>query len=512
MKYLVPVLADQLSLSLPSIKRFKPDEVIIVLAEVRSETDYAPHHRQKILFLFSAMRHFAQQLKKLGYQVHYTCLDDPENTHNLVSEWERLASFYHCQEIYLTEPGEWRLKDAIDAWMLVAKFKIHCLEDCRFLCSHQEFQAWAKGRKQLRMEYFYQQMRKKFNILVDEQHKPLGGRWNFDEENREPLGTIPDFPHRSETYDDEIIAEVKNLLAEYFPQQFGDCEQLYYAVTANQAQAHFERFLEDCLPSFGRFQDVMVVNQPYLYHAVISAYLNVGFLEPLAVCHAAVQRYQQGKAPLSAVEGFVRQILGWREYVRGIYWLMMPQYQNSNYFSAQRPLPALYWGGKTRMHCMSKVVEDTKKYAYSHHIQRLMITGNFALLTGLDPKAVSAWYLGVYVDAYEWVEMPNTIGMALFADGGLMASKPYAASARYIQKMSNFCQSCHYDPKLMVGENACPFNSLYWNFVATNEHLLQPHQRMNYVLANWRRFSQEKQAQILSQARKHLAALDTETL
>jgi len=511
MPYLLPVLADQLSLNIPSLRDFKPEEVVIVMAEVRSETDYAPHHRQKILFLFAAMRHFAQRLKNLGYQVHYTALDDPANTQSLISEWERIARVYQCSKIILTEPGEWRLKAAIVSWMQKVKITIQCLEDDRFLCSHQEFETWAKDRKQLRMEYFYQQMRRKYNLLVDEDQKPIGGRWNFDEENRAPLSEIPDVP-RLKIYDDEIISSVKQLISLHFPHQFGEYQQLYYAVTAEQAKAHFTLFLEEYLPFFGRYQDVMVANQPYLYHAVISAYLNVGFLDPLTVCQAASQRYTLGKAPLAAVEGFIRQILGWREYVRGIYWLKMPQYQEQNYFSAQRPLPALYWGGKTRMQCMSKAVADTQKYAYSHHIQRLMITGNFALLFGLAPKAVCEWYLGVYIDAYEWVELPNTLGMALFADGGVMASKPYAASAAYIQKMSNFCQGCYYQQKLMVGDKACPFNAMYWYFIASNEALLRNNPRMSYVMANWRRFSQEKQTQIKVQAEKHLEALAAQDL
>jgi deoxyribodipyrimidine photolyase-related protein len=512
MTYLLPILGDQLSLNLASLKFIQDQKVIIVMAEVREETDYAPHHRQKIWFLFAAMRHFAKKLEALGYQVHYSKIDDPKNTQSLIGEWERLAKHYDCKKIVLTEAGEWRLMEAIEAWQLKTSLELSCLEDSRFLCSHQDFLNWAKGRKQLRMEYFYQYMRKTHQILVDEKLTPVGGKWNFDQENRSPLKQLPPNLNRWTIYQDQIIDEVKELVASHFPENFGDLEQMYYAVTAEQAEIHFLEFLKTSLPLFGQYQDVMVSNQPYLYHAVISAYINVGFLDPLKVCQAAQDCYVSGQAPLNAVEGFIRQVLGWREYVRGIYWMQMPSYQNLNYFDANRKLPQLYWGGATKMNCLASVVSDTKKYAYSHHIQRLMITGNFALLAGLSPAAVCDWYLGVYIDAYEWVELPNTLGMALFADGGIMASKPYAASAKYIDKMSNFCEKCYYNPNELLGDKACPFNALYWNFIASHETLLSGNQRMAYMLSTWRRFSPSKQDAIKAQAKQHLLALEQNQL
>lgn len=506
MKVLRPILADQLSFDLASLSDVDIHLDILVFCEVRAETDYVPHHPQKIIFLFSAMRHFAEKLRSMGFTVHYVTIDDPKNTQSLLTEWQRLSQQYGMDKIVVTEPGEWRLRQ------LFIEADLEIREDTRFLCTHQQFQDWAKARKQLRMEYFYQMMRQKYKLLLTADGKPEGGQWNFDIENRSPLKGTPIFPSRLECDIDSITQEVIDLVKRNFSNHFGDLQPFSYAVTHEQALAHVEHFFEYALPSFGQYQDIMMTDEVFLSHSVLSMYLNAGLLHPLVLCEKAQARYEEGKAPLAAVEGFIRQILGWREYVRGVYWYKMPDYAEMNVLGAQRALPALYWGHPTHMYCLSNVVQQTREHAYSHHIQRLMITGNFALIAGLNPKAVCEWYLAVYLDAYEWVELPNTLGMALYADGGCMASKPYAASASYINKMSNFCKSCVFNPKKVVGEDACPFNSLYWDFIARHENQLNKNMRMKYMYATWHRFDEEKKISILNQAKYYLERLENNDL
>jgi deoxyribodipyrimidine photolyase-related protein len=501
MNILRPILADQLSYDLASLADLDLVNDRVVFCEVRTETDYVFHHPQKIIFLFSAMRHFANALMAMGIQVTYVTLDDPENTQSLISEWQRLSKRFGMDKIVVTEPGEWRLREAF------INADLEMREDTRFLCTHQQFQNWAHHRKQLRMEYFYQMMRQHHQVLLTNDGKPQGGKWNYDVENREPLKGEPRFPKRLVFNPDEITQSVIALVRQYFAHHFGAIESFNYAVTHEDAQQHVTHFFKTCLPHFGQYQDVMMTQEVFLSHGVLSMYLNAGLLNPLVLCQQAQLEFEEGRAPLSAVEGFIRQILGWREYVRGIYWLNMPDYAQLNALHATRPLPELYWGGKTNMNCMATVVKQTQLYAYSHHIQRLMITGNFALLAGLEPKAVCEWYLAVYLDAYEWVELPNTLGMALYADGGCMASKPYAASASYINKMSNFCESCVYNPKKVVGENACPFNSLYWDFIARHEDKLKSNMRMKFMYATWHRFDEDKKASILHQAKQYFELL-----
>ena len=297
-----------------------------------------------------------------------------------------------------------------------------------------------------------------------------------------------------------------------FSHHFGVLEPFYYAVTRQQAMQELDHFIDQVLPHFGDYQDAMVAGEPYLYHSLLSSYLNAGLLLPLEICQKAEGAYRAGHVPLNAAEGFIRQILGWREYIRGVYWHLMPDYQDRNSLNATRSLPALYWGHPTQMFCMYEAVRHTRDHAYSHHIQRLMITGNFALLAGLDVKQVQDWYLAVYSDAYEWVEMPNTLGMALYGDGGVVASKPYAASGKYIHRMSNYCQHCHYDPDVMTGDRACPFNALYWDFLVRHETLFRGHQRMPYVLSTWDKFPPEKQNAIRAQAALTLKKMDEGTL
>jgi len=496
------IFGDQLSHSLLNLRHADKKNDLILMCEVDEEATYAAHHKKKIAFIFSAMRHFAEELKSQGFKVDYVKLDDEKNSGSFDAELERAIAKYQPQKVSVTEPSEYRVWQKILHWQKIYKITFEIFPDTRFLCSQAEFRNWAKDKKQLRLEFFYREMRKKHKILLDAANKPIGGKWNYDVENRKAPKIGMRSPARISHKKDKITLQVLDLVAEKFQKNFGDLLPFHFAVTRDQALIEAKHFIDELLTNFGDYQDAMVAGQPYLYHSLLSCYINVGLLEPLEICKMAESAYHAGKAPLNAVEGFIRQILGWREYVRGIYWLNMPQYLENNFLSAKRALPEFYWSGETQMFCLSEVVKQTKQHAYSHHIQRLMITGNFALIAGINPKQVHEWYLAVYADAFEWVEVPNTLGMALHADGGVMASKPYAASGKYISRMSNFCKSCRFDPEIMVGENACPFNALYWNFLQENETQLKDNQRLTFAYANLRKIEKPKLTAILAQAQK----------
>ena len=506
------ILGDQLSEGLSSLSAINKHDDVVFLCEVAEEATYVNHHPKKIAFLFSAMRHFAQALKAEGYQVRYTKFDDPDNQGNFTKEILRAVTELQPTEICLTEPGEWRVLEAIHDLKSHLTIPLTIYEDNRFLCTIKEFSNWTNGKKQLRMEYFYRMMRQKHHLLIDNRGKPVGGSWNYDAQNRNNANHIDSFPKRLEHPTDQITAEVLRLVEAHFSSHFGQLYPFNMAVTREQALSEAIYFIENCLCYFGDYQDAMLTNQINLYHSKLSFYLNAGLLLPLELCHMAEQAYMTQQAPLNSVEGFIRQILGWREYVRGIYWHYMPDYSKQNYFNASRVLPQFFWGAETKMFCIKEVVRHTSIDAYSHHIQRLMITGNFALLAGLDPKQVCEWYLAVYADAYEWVELPNTLGMALYADGGLMASKPYAASGKYIHRMSNFCKSCDYNPNDLLGEKACPFNALYWNFLRQNEGKLKDNPRLHYAYLNWQKMTPDKKEAIIHKAKAVLADLDANNL
>ncbi|RAP37060.1 cryptochrome/photolyase family protein [Legionella quinlivanii] len=501
------LLGDQLSESLSSLTVIDKRNDVIFLCEVMEEATYVAHHPKKIAFLFSAMRRFSKRLKALGYRVRYTQYDDAGNTGNFEDELYRAIREEKISEVHVTYPGEWRVLQKLETLKREMPIPLVIHEDTRFLCTLDEFKIWAKDKKQLRMEYFYRMMRQKHEILIESKNRPVGGSWNYDEQNRKNANHVETFPSRIVHPIDEMTSEVLSLVEKEFSNHFGQLQPFNFAVTREQALDEASYFIEHCLGFFGDYQDAMRSDEVNLYHSRLSFYLNAGLLLPLELCRMAEDALKNKAAPLNAVEGFIRQILGWREYVRGIYWLLMPDYADKNYFNASRPLPSLYWGEHTQMFCMKEVVRQTRVEAYSHHIQRLMITGNFALLAGINPKEVCEWYLAVYADAYEWVELPNTLGMALYADGGVMASKPYAASGKYIQKMSNFCKSCAYNPAEVIGEKACPFNSLYWNFIATHQNVLKNNQRLHYAYLNWDKMDPEKKKGILTKATEVLSAL-----
>jgi deoxyribodipyrimidine photolyase-related protein len=484
------VLGDQLSPSLSSLEGYA-DNDLVLLCEVAEEAGYVRHHKKKLAFVFSAMRHFRRDLEQAGRKVRYVRLDDPDNTGDFTGEVKRALGDGVFDQVVVTEPGEYRVMEMIRAWQGELDVPVFVREDTRFIASLERFEAWASGKKQLRMEYFYREMRRETGLLMDG-GDPMGGQWNFDKDNRKSLPKHVEFPQRLTFAPDTMTQEVMDMVEGRFGNHFGDLEPFTMPVTREQALQVLEHFISDCLPQFGDYQDAMAQGEAFLFHSTISAAMNIGLLLPLEVCEAAEAAYNAQKAPLNAVEGFIRQVLGWREYVRGLYWLKMPEYKQLNALEADRPLPDFYWTGDTDMACLADAIATTKKHAYAHHIQRLMITGNFALLAGVHPDAINDWYMVVYADAYEWVELPNTHGMAIFADGGIMASKPYAASGAYIDRMSDHCKGCRYDVKKKNGPDACPFNYLYWDFIARNAERLQGNPRMGMIYRSLERTSEEK--------------------
>lgn len=501
------VLGDQLSRDLASLRGLDKEQDRVLMAEVMAEATYVPHHPQKIAFLFSAMRHFAEALRADGVTVDYVCLDDPENTGTLGGELARAIDRHRPDRVITTFPGEWRVWKQMRQWQRDLPVDVEVREDDRFFCSIARFRAWAGDRRQLRMEFFYREMRRDHGVLLTPDGKPEGGQWNFDAENRKPVPKGLKIPPPFQEVPDAITADVLALVSDRFSGHFGRLDGFAYAVTAAGADRALAHFLRYGLPLFGDYQDAMAEGEETLFHSVLSPYLNAGLLSPRRVVAAAEAEWRAGRAPLNAVEGFIRQILGWREYVRGIYWLKMPAYAETNALSAHRPLPEFYWTGRTPMRCLSQVIGQTERTAYAHHIQRLMVTGNFALLLGVEPAQIEEWYLAVYADAYEWVELPNVHGMVMHADGGYLGSKPYAASGKYIQRMSDHCGRCAFDVKEVVGKDACPFNFLYWNFIADNADRLRGNPRMALIYKALDRMEPAKLSAIRAQAASFIAAL-----
>ena len=501
------VLGDQCSRNLSALEDLDPSQDRVLMAEVMAECTYVKHHPKKIVLVLSAMRHFAAALQARGVAVDYIELDDPANTGSLRGEMLRAVDRQRPDRIVITEPGEYRLMEDFRHWHDLTGLEVDIRDDTRFLCRNAEFLAWARGRSGVRMEFFYREMRRRYAILMDD-GAPTGGKWNYDPENRKPLPKTLSVPPPPAFTPDATTQAVMALVADRFGTHFGDVDGFEFPVTAQEAQVALDDFIAYRLPQFGDWQDTMKTGEPLLFHALISTSMNAGLLLPVDVCRAAEAAFRAGAAPLNAVEGFIRQILGWREYVRGIYWWKMPEYGHRNGLEAKRKLPWFYWSAETKMNCLAQSIGQTKEFAYAHHIQRLMVIGNFALLAGLDPDQVDEWYLIVYADAYEWVEMPNVRGMALHGDGGLMGSKPYAGSGAYINRMSDYCRGCHYDVKDAVGERACPFNALYWDFMARHHDRFANNNRMAMPLRTLEKMDPTRVAALRSRAASFLTKMD----
>ena len=502
------ILGDQLNEQISSLSDCDKQNDVVLIAEVREEATYVKHHKKKIVLLFSAMRHFANQLRDANFNVAYRYYDDEDNQGSLLNEVKLALQRHNLQHVVVTFPGEYRLLKSMQQWEQVLGVSVEIRPDDRFISTPEQFSKWADGRKQWRMEYFYRDMRRQTGLLM-EGDQPIGGKWNFDHDNRKsmPSDVQPPKPYTVEP--DETTQTVMKLVENTFPDHMGKATDFSYAVTRLQALEVAKQFIDQRLPNFGDYQDAMREGDVWLFHSHLSFYLNSGLLLPLEVMQMAEQAYFDNAAPLNAVEGFIRQILGWREYVRGFYWHCMPTLQHDNYFEHTRALPEFFWTAHTNMNCMRQCISDTKQHAYAHHIQRLMVIGNFSLLAGLDPVAVNEWYLLVYADAYEWVEMPNVSGMILFADGGKLASKPYVASGQYINRMSDYCKNCGYSVSKKTGPKACPFNYLYWDFLIKHQDKLAKNPRMALIYKSLGRMSEDNIAAMQEQAQALLSKLDS---
>ncbi len=500
------ILPDQLSLSISSLQRMGDDDRVLMIESYDYFT-HVKHHKKKIAFLLSSMRHFADQLIEKGINVTYIPLEQTEQKDSLKKLLKAFIKQHAITQCIITQPSEYHWQQELESCHQYAGCSVDLLEDNRFLCTTEQFSQFAKGKKQLRMEMFYRQMRQQHQILMSGD-KPIGGQWNFDQDNRKPPKSGLDVPETYQAKIDEKTQAVIALVEEKFSDHFGDILPFHFAVTRRQALVALKQFIQRRLALFGDYQDAMLQGEPWMFHSHISFYLNCGLLLPGECIKQVEQAYHDGVAPLNAVEGFIRQILGWREYVRGIYWLKMPEYAEHNFFNAQRALPNFYWTGKTRMNCLKQCVNETQQNAYAHHIQRLMVLGNFALIAGIAPEEVNDWFHVVYADAYQWVELPNVSGMILFADGGYLASKPYAAGGNYINKMSNYCKQCHYKVSVKNGETACPFNYLYWDFLARNHDKLSNNHRLGMIYRVYQRMDTAKQQQIRDDANQFLDSLE----
>lgn len=507
MTILIPILGDQLTPAITSLEGVDAASAVVLMMEVADETTYVRHHKKKIAFILAAMRHHAERLRGLGWTVDYVPLDDPDNAGSFTGEIARAIERHAPERIIVTEAGEWRVAAMLENWETLFGLPVEIRADTRFIASHAAFEAWCEGRKQLRMEYFYREIRRETGLLMNGD-EPAGGIWNYDSENRKPAERDLLMPRPIAFRPDATTRAVIALVADRFADHPGTLDTFTFAVTHEEAMRQQRHFLNDALPRFGDYQDAMLSDEPYLWHSTLSPYLNAGLLDPLDLCRKVEARWRDGDVPLNAAEGFIRQIIGWREYVRGIYWREGPDYVRRNFLGAKRALPGFYWSGETDMNCLSQAIGQTLDLAYAHHIQRLMITGNFALLIGADPAQVHQWYLEVYADAYEWVELPNTLGMSQFGDGGLLGSKPYAASGAYINRMSDYCRRCRYDVKQRTGEDACPFNALYWDFLARNEARLGDNPRLAMPYRTWAKMAAADKRAIRAAAHAFLDRLD----
>ncbi|MEY3314495.1 MAG: hypothetical protein RLZZ438_94 [Acidobacteriota bacterium] len=501
---LVIILGDQLNFDAPALREFDRERDMIWMAEVEKESIHVPSSKQRITVFLAAMRHFAKAIQEQNWPILYRYLDQEDNAGCFEEELVKAINATKPQCLVLTWPGEWRVLEIIKQVALEQHVPLVIHPDTHFYCSQEDFRNHAQNRKQLRQEYFYRELRQKNNILMDGS-RPIGGQWNYDVDNRKSFDKTgpPSIPPPRIHQADDITQSVINLVRHRFKDHPGSLDTFNWPVTRKQALQALEDFIQFRLPHFGQYQDAMWTDEPWLYHSLISSSLNLKLLNPREVIQCAEKAFHQGSVPLAAAEGFIRQIVGWREYVRGIYWHYMPDYLHLNKMQANEELPLFYWSGTTDMACLRESLKQTLRFGYAHHIQRLMVTGLYALLYGVRPQSVHEWYLSVYVDAVEWVELPNTLGMSQFADGGLMASKPYIASGKYINRMSNYCSQCPYNPEISTGEKACPFTTLYWDYLIRHEKKLQSNPRMAMQLKNLQRLSEVDKSNIISQAQAH---------
>ena len=510
---LIIILGDQLNLNNPALEGFDAKLDHILMVEAPAEATNVWSHKARIVLFLAAMRHLAQHFTEQGLALTYLKLGEHEFA-NLKSAWLHYIQLLTPQKIIVCEPGEYRLEQDLLSLAQETNTQLAIKDDLHFMCSRADFKHWAGAGKQLRMEFFYRMMRKKYDVLMND-NQPEGGAWNYDADNRKSFGKAgpKQAPNMPNIVMDVIVEAVIKAVEQHFPNHPGSLTNFIWPVTRTQALKFLDDFIANKLAGFGDHQDAMwqaeaSQQNPYLWHSLLSTSLNLKLLDPREVIDAAVQAYKTQQLPLASVEGFIRQILGWREFVRGMYWLDMPQMAEANHYKHTRKLPNWYWTGETEMNCQRQTIQQTMQYGYAHHIQRLMITGMFGVLAEINPQQIEAWYLAVYVDAVEWVELPNVAGMALYANGGRFTSKPYVASGAYIKRMSNYCVNCKYKPEVKAGADACPVTTLYWNFLIKHYAVFSSNPRTALMTKNVDRFNAEEVATIRQSADNILNNLD----
>ncbi len=504
------VLGDQLNEKHPWFQQVNP-EVLYVMMEIRPEATYVTHHIQKLLGFFGAMRCFKQRMESQGHRFRYFHLNDADNAHSFKENLEKVITEEGIQHFAYQLPDEYRLYVLLNSLApTLSLTSYEAVESHHFLTTRYELATMFKGKKQFLMERFYRKIRKNYDVLMEPSGKPIGSKWNYDAQNRQKYKGEVSVPPPL-TYQHNL-SELASTIQDMEIPSIGtaDAAAFSWPLHREEALEVLQYFTQHLLIHFGTYQDAMHTQYPYLFHSRLSFALNVKMLHPLEVVEAATQAWEQNdEISIAQVEGFIRQIIGWREYMRGIYWAKMPDFAQLNYFEHTRKLPDFYWDGATHMRCLKEAIRGSLTQAYAHHIQRLMVTGNFALLAGISPDEVDQWYLGIYIDALEWVEITNTRGMSQFADGGIVGTKPYVSSANYIHKMGNYCSKCSYDHKKKYGENACPFNSLYWDFYHRNREKLEKNPRIGMMYRTWDKMQEEEKTKILAQAERYLANIET---
>jgi deoxyribodipyrimidine photolyase-related protein len=499
---LVLVLGDQLNADSAAFDDFDTERDAVLMVEAMHEATYVPQHKQRLVLFFSAMRHFRDELRGRGFTVHYAELDAEGNRGSFGEEVPRWVRRTRAETLVVAQPGDYRVRAELRGALRGEACSLDIRPDRHFLCSEEEFAHFAEGRESLLLESFYRRMRRRHDVLLEPDGRPVGGRWNYDADNRESFGK--DGPPRIKAPRsfrwDDTTADVAALVDRCFRESPGKTGGFDLPVTARQARAALRDFIDHRLEGFGRHQDAMATGRPYLYHSRLSSSLNLHLLDPRDAIGEAVQAWEERKTPLNSAEGFVRQILGWREYVRGVYWREMPGYEKRNSLDAELPMPDFMWTGETDMNCLRESVGQLIEHAYAHHIQRLMVLGLFCLLLGVRPRDVNRWHLSMYADAVDWASLPNVLGMSQYADGGLLATKPYCASGAYIQRMSDYCGTCRFHPKRATGGDACPFTTLYWDFLSRNRSRLRGNRRMKLQLANLERKSRSERRELRQRA------------
>lgn len=506
MKKLLLILGDQLDIDNPLLRNLDPLTDQIVMIESAGESNYVWSHKAKIALFLSAMRHFAKKLQMLKLPLIYL----KESQLSLMHALREVLIKEHATHLVCVEPGEWRLKKGLQDLANELNIVLSMHDDAHFYCSPNEFREWVGNKKELRLEYFYRYMRKKHRVLVDADDQPEGGKWNYDDQNRHAYQKSgPGFIDGPTLFAvDEITQDVFRYIEQNYPKHPGSLANFSWPVTREEALIALDHFSNHRLGNFGLYQDAMWTHTPFGWHSILSISLNLKLINPREVVNKVLEAYQKQQLDLATVEGFIRQVIGWREFIRGLYYLDMPEMAEANFYQHHRALPEWYWTGQTKMNCMKDTIGQTLKYGYAHHIQRLMITGNFALLAEISPQSVSEWYLAIYMDAVEWVELPNVIGMALFANGGRFTSKPYVASGAYVKRMSNYCNGCQYKPEVRHGSEACPVTTLYWNFLIKHQVMLGKNPRTRLMTANLSKISIEDQNLIQADAIRLLENLN----